>query len=48
MLTQRLQALAVLAEFIGKYELLEAIQNDNENLRGILTGKPSDVVTNDD
>ncbi|MEC8242536.1 MAG: hypothetical protein VX023_02335 [Candidatus Thermoplasmatota archaeon] len=43
------QALAVLAESLScKYELLEAIQNDNENLRGILTGKPSDVVTNDD
>ena len=43
------QALAVLAESPScKYELLEAIQNDNENLRGILTGKPSDVVTNDD
>lgn len=43
------RALAVLAESLScKYELLEAIQNDNENLRGILTGKPSDVVTNDD
>ena len=43
------QALAVLAESLScKYDLLEAIQNDNENLRGILTGKPSDVVTNDD
>ena len=49
MLTKDSQALAVLAESLSyKYELLEAIQNDNENLRGILTGKPSDVVTNDD
>ncbi|MEC8540344.1 MAG: hypothetical protein VXY53_00705 [Candidatus Thermoplasmatota archaeon] len=43
------QALAVLAESLScKYELLEAIQNDNEDLRRILTGKPSDVITNDD
>ena len=43
------QALAVLAESLScKYELLDAIQTDNEQLRGILTGKPSDVITNDD
>ena len=43
------QALAVLAESLScKYELLEAIQNDNEKLRTIPTGKPSDVITNDD
>ena len=43
------QALAVLAESLScKYELLTAIQNDNEKLRSILTGKPSDVITNDD
>ena len=43
------QALAVLAESLScKYELLEAIQKDNEKLRTIYTGKPSDVVTNDD
>ncbi len=43
------QALAVLAESLCcKYELLEAIQNDNEKLRTIPTGKPSDVITNDD
>jgi UDPglucose 6-dehydrogenase len=42
-------ALGVLAERLGvKYELLEAIQKDNANLRNLLTGKPSDVVTNDD
>ncbi len=42
-------ALGVLAERLGvKYELLEAIQNDNDGLRNLLTGKPSDVVTNDD
>ena len=43
------QALAVLAESLScNYELLTAIQNDNEKLRSILTGKPSDVITNDD
>lgn len=43
------QALAVLAEALScKYELLSAIQHDNLELRNILTGKPSDVVTNDD
>ena len=43
------QALAVLAESLAcKYELLDALQTDNEQLRGILTGKPSDVITNDD
>ena len=43
------QALAVLAESLAcKYELLDAIQTDNEQLRSILTGKPSDVITNDD
>ncbi|GIQ99983.1 MAG: hypothetical protein CM15mP8_1810 [Methanobacteriota archaeon] len=35
MLTERLSSPAVLAESLScKYELLEAIQNDNENLRG--------------
>ena len=43
------QALGVLAENLGcKYEILDAIQSDNEKLRKILTGKPSDVITNDD
>ena len=42
-------ALGVLAERLGvKYELLDAMQTDNAALRTILTGKPSDVVTNDD
>ncbi len=42
-------ALGVLAERLGvKYEILEAIQCDNASLRNLLTGKPSDVVTNDD
>jgi UDPglucose 6-dehydrogenase len=42
-------ALGVLAESLEcKYSLMDAIQNDNEHLRTILTGKPSDVVTNDD
>ncbi len=30
------------------YELLDAIQNDNSRLREIVTGKPSDVETEDD
>ena len=43
------QALGVLAEILGcKYELLEAIQKDNYELREILTGKPSDIDTLDD
>ena len=43
------QALGVLAESMDcKYEFMDAIQKDNETLRGVLTGKPSDVVTNDD
>ena len=49
MFAQRFPALAVLADSLNcKYELLEAIQNDNAQLRAILTGKPSDVTTNDD
>lgn len=42
-------ALGVLAERLGvKYEILDAILNDNAELRGLLTGKESDVITNDD
>ena len=42
-------ALAVLAEQLGvKYEWMDAMQSDNQRLRTVLTGKPSDVVTNDD
>ena len=42
-------ALAVLAEQLGvKYEWMDAVQSDNQRLRSVLTGKPSDVVTNDD
>jgi UDPglucose 6-dehydrogenase len=42
-------ALKNLAESLGvKYEILEAIQNDNERLRSIRTGEQSDVVTEDD
>ena len=42
-------ALKVLAENLGvRYELLTAIQQDNEELRGTLTGRPSDVSTMDD
>jgi UDPglucose 6-dehydrogenase len=42
-------ALKRLAESLGVgYEILEAIQSDNERLRSILTGQPSDVVTEDD
>ncbi len=43
------QALTVLAEKLGvKYHLMDALQNDNQNLRSIKTGKPSDVETMDD
>ena len=42
-------ALTTLAENLGvKYALMDALQSDNISLRSILTGKPSDVVTNDD
>ncbi len=42
-------ALGVLAESLDcKYEFMDAIQSDNSKLREMLTGKPSDVVTNDD
>ena len=42
-------ALGVLAGELGvKYAIMDAMQTDNEALRGMLTGKPSDVVTNDD
>ncbi len=43
------KALGVLAEELGvKYEMMDSLQNDNDRLRGLLTGKPSDVETNDD
>ena len=42
-------ALGVLADELGvKYAIMDAMQTDNEALRDMLTGKPSDVVTNDD
>jgi UDPglucose 6-dehydrogenase len=42
-------ALGVLADELGvKYNIMDAMQEDNNTLRDILTGKPSDVVTNDD
>ena len=42
-------ALGVLAEGLGvKYDLMDAIQTDNQRLRTVLTGKDSDVVTLDD
>ena len=42
-------ALKELAQSLDvKYSLLEAIQIDNQRLRNIATGKPSDVVTEDD
>jgi len=42
-------ALGVLAEELGvKYNIMDAMQEDNNTLRDLLTGKPSDVVTNDD
>ena len=42
-------ALKELAQSLDvKYSLLDAIQTDNQRLRNIATGKPSDVVTEDD
>jgi len=42
-------ALGVLADELGvKYAIMDAMQADNAVLRDMLTGKPSDVVTNDD
>jgi len=42
-------ALSALAEKLGvKYDFLDSIQQDNEKLRLVLTGKPSDVETMDD
>ncbi len=42
-------ALGVLANSMDcKYSFMDAIQDDNARLRTLLTGKPSDVVTNDD
>ena len=42
-------ALGVLADSLGvKYDIMDAMQQDNARLRTTLTGKPSDVVTNDD
>ena len=42
-------ALGVLADELGcKYEWMDAMQKDNLRLRQTLTGKPSDVITNDD
>ena len=42
-------AISTLANKLGiKYDLLDAIQADNNRLRTILTGKKSDVLTLDD
>ena len=42
-------ALGVLAKELGvNYAIMDAMQSDNAALRDVLTGKPSDVVTNDD
>ena len=42
-------ALRVLAKELGvNYDILNALQTDNGKLRDLLTGKPSDVETNDD
>jgi UDP-glucose 6-dehydrogenase len=42
-------ALRELARSLGvDYDLLDALQNDNAALRNVLTGKPSDVTTEDD
>ena len=42
-------ALTALADRLGvKYEILDSLFSDNQRLRGILTGKESDVATLDD
>ena len=42
-------ALRVLAKELGvNYDIFDALQSDNARLRGILTGKESDVETLDD
>ena len=42
-------ALSALADRLGvKYEILDSLFSDNQRLRGILTGKESDVATLDD
>ena len=42
-------ALAVLAEELGvKYQIMDALREDNFRLRNILTGKSSDIATLDD
>ena len=42
-------ALRELAKELGvSYAILDAMQNDNQRLREIATGKQSDVVTEDD
>ena len=45
---KRLDGIGCAEEHGVKYNLFDAIQTDNAALRGILTGKPSDVETNDD
>ena len=43
------QALKVLAESLScDYQILDAMQRDNQRLRHILTGKPTNVASNDD
>ena len=41
-------SLESMLENFQKMMILDAIQEDNARLRSILTGKPSDVETNDD
>ena len=42
-------ALSALSERLGvRYDLLDSLQTDNARLRGVLTGKESDVLTLDD
>jgi hypothetical protein len=42
-------ALSALADRLGvKYEILDSLFSDNQRIRGILTGKESDVATLDD
>ena len=48
-LVRVVNALRVLAKELGvNYDIFDALQSDNARLRGVLTGKESDVETQDD
>ena len=49
MLTKRYLGLTELARGLNvDYDILDAMQSDNAALRSIPTGRPSDVITEDD